>query len=360
MFTDDPLNDPSLPEKTPIKAQHITELRTAINQLRVRAGVPVTSWQEVVGVGLPVIAAPIQEMRTKLDQALAALQLPTGGYSAGLGQGLPILAVHIQELRNRVKSAWTTSSSIPRDGLPSVEYNLSSNRITSAGFDYDKAGNQVRALAPGGGVSQRFQYDAANRLVRVKTDDNQTVIASYTYGGTKQRLITEEGSLRTYYACGASAEYVESGASTTPLWSKTYIYLGARLLSTLTPNGAGGEAIQYHHPDRLGTRLVTNAQDTTSFEQVTLPFGTALNAESTGFTNRRFTSYDRSANTGLDYAVNRHYDAQQGRFTQVDPIGMGAASIGNPQSLNMYSYCGNDPVNRTDANGLFWASLSDF
>jgi RHS repeat-associated protein len=79
---------------------------------------------------------------------------------------------------------------------------------------------------------------------------------------------------------------------------------------------------------------------------VTLPFGTALDAESTGATNRRFTSYDRSEATGLDYAVNRHYDPQQGRFTQVDPIGIGAVSIGDPQSLNHYLYI--------DPSGLLW------
>ena len=61
--------------------------------------------------------------------------------------------------------------------------------------------------------------------------------------------------------------------------------------------------------------------------------------------------------TGLDYAVNRHYDPQQGRFTQVDPIGMGSASPGHPQSLNMYGYCGNDPINHLDPDGLFWGKL---
>jgi RHS repeat-associated protein len=186
------------------------------------------------------------------------------------------------------------------------------------------------------------------------------VLASYTYGDSNERLIAEEGRLRTYYACDGTAEYTESGVSTTPQWSKTYVYLGARLLSTLTPNGSGGEFVQYHHPDRLGTRLVTNAQDTNYFEQVSLPFGTALNAESTGSTNRRFTSYDRSAATGLDYAVNRHYDPQQGRFTQVDPIGVNATSLVDPQSFNLYSYCGNDPINHLDPYGLFWGKLIRF
>jgi len=153
---------------------------------------------------------------------------------------------------------------------------------------------------------------------------------------------------------------MESGGWTTSQWSKTYIYLDASLFSTLMRNGSGGQFVQYHHPDRLGTRLVTNAQDTNYFEQVTLPFGTALNAESSGVTNLRFTSYDRNITTGLDYALNRHYDPQQGRFTQVDPIGMSASSLANPQSLNMYGYVGNDPVNRTDPSGLFWGKLFGF
>jgi len=148
------------------------------------------------------------------------------------------------------------------------------------------------------------------------------------------------------------AEYSESGNSVNPTWSKSYVYLGNRLLSTLTPNGSGGEATQYHHPDRLGTRLVTDPSNGNSFEQVTLPFGTALGAESTGETNRRFTSYDRSLATKLDYAVNRHYDPQLGRFTQVDPAGMNAVDPSSPQTLNLYAYCANDPINHTDPSGL--------
>jgi RHS repeat-associated protein len=59
----------------------------------------------------------------------------------------------------------------------------------------------------------------------------------------------------------------------------------------------------------------------------------------------------------MDYAVNRFYNAAQGRFTQVDPIGMSAASLKEPQTLNLYSYCGNDPVNHLDPDGLFWGKL---
>ncbi|HEV8431029.1 MAG TPA: RHS repeat-associated core domain-containing protein, partial [Pyrinomonadaceae bacterium] len=233
------------------------------------------------------------------------------------------------------------------------------NRISNDGWYYDAAGNQTRVQ--NGASWQRYQYDAANRLVKVKADDNTTVLLSYTFGSSNQRLIREEGSARTYYVAAGDSEmceYTETGGGTSPSWAKSYVYLGGRLLSTLTPNGSGGEAVTYHHPERIGTRLVSNAQNTSSFEQATLPFGGALDTETTGTpTNRRFTSYDRVSGVGLDYAVNRHYDWQQGRFTQVDPIGMRAASLSDPQSLNMYSYVGNDPVNRVDPSGLFWGKL---
>jgi RHS repeat-associated protein len=239
------------------------------------------------------------------------------------------------------------------DGLSDQGFDSTNNHVVNTGWSYDAAGNQTRIS--NGATWQRFQYDAANRLVKVKADDNVTVLSTSTYGPTNKRLLVEEGGVRTYYVGEGGAtitEFTESGASTTPLWSKSNVYMGARLLSTVTPAGT-----QYHHPDRLGTRLVTNPSTGGSFEQATLPFGMSLATETTGTTNRRFTSYDRSATTALDYAVNRQYDPLQGRFTQVDPAGMKAVQLEAPQTLNLYAYCANDPVNRTDPNGLGFFSF---
>lgn len=251
-------------------------------------------------------------------------------------------------------------STVPSDGWSSLTYDQLTNRITSPGFSYDPAGNQLT-----NNTGQSFVYDAAGRLAKVKNQSGVTV-ATYTYGASNRRLITQTGSEtskhKTYYVWEGNsviAEYIEQPTATMPKWSKNYIYLGGRLLATEAPNGSG-QIVHYHHPDRLGTRFVTNNLDASSFHQSTLPFGTALASESTDATNRRFTSYDRSATTGLDYAVNRQYDPRQGRFTQVDPLGMAAASLADPQTLNMYSYVGNDPVNRVDPDGQFWGALFRF
>ena len=152
-----------------------------------------------------------------------------------------------------------------------------------------------------------------------------------------------------------SAEYTEFVCGTLT-WTKSYNYLGESVLSTIS-NVSGSGVTEFNHPDRLGTRVVTNQTNGTNSEQTTLPFGTALNAESTISLTKRFTFYERSNQTGLDYAINRTYDSKQGRFTQVDPIGMPASSLASPQTLNLYTYCGNDPVNHVDPDGLFFGNF---
>jgi RHS repeat-associated protein len=101
-FYENPLN-PNHSGETPIRARHISELRSAIDSLRSHLMLQPYQWNALAAAGSPVSPAPIMEMRAALDQALGA---PSGGYSAGLAQGQPILAVHIQELRNRLLNNW--------------------------------------------------------------------------------------------------------------------------------------------------------------------------------------------------------------------------------------------------------------
>lgn len=369
-FTDDPI----VAGVTAVKAQHVTELRQAVNAVRAAAGLPAATWTDPNLSSPPpaylIRAAHIQELRDRLNEALTALQIGTSPFTDPVlstgSNGTRVKKVHVDELRQRASRGRSASaggsggSPVPADGLDGLTYDVATNRINTAGWQYDAAGNQTRVQIATN-VWQRYEYDAAERLVTVKTDAG-VVIASYTYCYSDARLIAEEGGWRTYYVWdgpGAIAEYTEATNSTQPQWSKNYIYMGGRLLATQQPV-SGGERVEYHHPDRLGTRVVSNNLDATYYEQTSLPFGTALNAESTGATNRRFTSYDRSPNTGLDYALNRSYDSQQGRFTQVDPIGMGASTQASPQTMNLYSYCGNDPVNNTDPSGLFFGKLFHF
>ncbi len=59
--------------------------------------------------------------------------------------------------------------------------------------------------------------------------------------------------------------------------------------------------------------------------------------------------YDASA--GLYYLRARYYDPATARFTSEDTY---PGNVMDPASLNLYTYCGNDPVNYTDPTG-HWA-----
>jgi RHS repeat-associated protein len=244
---------------------------------------------------------------------------------------------------------------IAADGLASVSYNTATNRSTSANFAYDAAGNQTQSNE--NGQVNNYKYDAAGRLAEVTSGG---LTHTYAYGASNQRLEMVEagssGSTTLYAWAGGQVIAEYNGVGSGMAWTKSYVYLGGRLLATDSTSG-----IQYHHPDRLGTRLVTNTSGGIVSENIGLPFGTTITGESNNLagsaSKKRFTSYDRSDNTRLDYAVNRHYTAAQGRFTQVDPIGMNAVSLSDPQSLNLYAYCGNDPINHIDPDGLFLRKL---
>lgn len=98
-FTDNSLSTGT----TPIKAEHVTELRQAVNAVRAAANLGGASWTDSSLSGAPVKAVHIQELRTNLDQALSALGIATSQYTDSSLSGVVVKAVHVNELRQRVR-----------------------------------------------------------------------------------------------------------------------------------------------------------------------------------------------------------------------------------------------------------------
>lgn len=57
--------------------------------------------------------------------------------------------------------------------------------------------------------------------------------------------------------------------------------------------------------------------------------------------------------TGLYFYGARYYDPSLGRFITADPT---IQKPYDPQDLNRYTYCRNNPINYTDPTGLSWFS----
>jgi len=96
------------PGVTTPKAQHLLELRDAVNAVRVAAEkTVVTNWQPGVAVQQQIKAIHITEIRSNLDEALSAINPPaqppyTDPNLAG-GGTTNIKKAHVEELRRRVR-----------------------------------------------------------------------------------------------------------------------------------------------------------------------------------------------------------------------------------------------------------------
>ena len=68
----------------------------------------------------------------------------------------------------------------------------------------------------------------------------------------------------------------------------------------------------------------------------------------------RYRSYYLDQEIGMYYLQSRHYDQQVGRFISID-VYLGAND--DHTSYDLYTYCGNCPINRYDRGGRTWDNV---
>jgi RHS repeat-associated protein len=133
------------------------------------------------------------------------------------------------------------------------------------------------------------------------------------------------------------------------------VFAGGRLWATITDGQPS-----YHTTDWLGTRrLQTSALGLETLRCTNLPFGDGQYCSGSGAdaTEHHFTGKERDSESGNDYFGARYYSSSMGRFMSPDwsakyePVPY--AKLDNPQTLNLYAYVGNNPLNRTDPTGHY-------
>jgi RHS repeat-associated protein len=244
---------------------------------------------------------------------------------------------------------------IKTEGSTSVmEYGLNAgpHAVTSAGgvtYTYDANGNMVI------GKNKTLEYDVENRLIRSTEGSNISVFAYDGDGGrvSKCALTTNNQQLITYI--GSLFEIDSSGTT------RAHIFAGSQRVCTVSLRGpsqdpsVGAEAI-FYHPDHLGSTNVTSDGAGNLVESCEyMPYGTRARNEVTTSPGHQVTSYlftgKELDSTGLYYYGARYYDPDIGRFITADTI---VQSPYDPQSLNRYSYCRNNPINYIDPTGHNW------
>ena len=100
-FTDNPLTAGT----TLIKAQHVTELRQAVDAVRAAANLSAATWTDpTLTAGTTAVkAVHVTELRTNLDAALSALGIATSAYTDPTLTAIAVKTVHVDEVRQRVE-----------------------------------------------------------------------------------------------------------------------------------------------------------------------------------------------------------------------------------------------------------------
>lgn len=216
----------------------------------------------------------------------------------------------------------------------SYTYRTKPHAVTAVGnttYAYDANGNMTTR------GSQTLTWDAENRLVGVS--DNGTTMSA-VYDGDGNRVKKTEGSSTVLYVNRFYEKDLSSSVET------THYYLGGREVAYRK-----GTAIEYVCQDHLGSTVLTVDSSGGTLGTVAYsPFGATRSSSGALNTDELFTG-QRLDQTGLYYYGARYYDATIGRFISADSI---VQSVVNPQCLNRYSYCINNPLRYSDPTGHFW------
>jgi len=162
----------------------------------------------------------------------------------------------------------------------------------------------------------------------------------------------KNGSTGTLYWTGTGSEATsESDLAGTD--KEEYIFFGAERIAR---RDVATNAVHYYFSDHLGAAsIVTNASGGIEDESDYYPYGGEMVITATAPQNYKFTGKERDAESGLDDFGARFHASALGRFMTPDwdakPVTVPYAKFGDPQTLNLYSYVENAPVNRADADG---------
>ncbi len=144
------------------------------------------------------------------------------------------------------------------------------------------------------------------------------------------------------------AEYDVSGT-----WIRDYIYFGGMLVAEYRATIEGPKYYYYASDQINSTRIVTDSNGAVVYAAAHEPYGgiQVTWGVSTYDPELKFSGKPRDPESELDYFGARYYDRAQYRFISPDPKLILQAAQADPQQWNLYTYCGNNPVNVVDPTG---------
>jgi RHS repeat-associated protein len=215
------------------------------------------------------------------------------------------------------------------------------NRLLRQGdreFQYDGLGNQTADR--NGQHSSTNNYNGRGHLVSIKT---RGLTIAYEYDALGRRITKRVGGVTTRFQWAGTQLLSESTDDGKRVVRRDYLFCP----EFLTPLAfREGSSVYYIHSGRLQEPLcVTDKGGQVVWKAEYLSFGRAVISVDRVRQPLRLPGQYHDDEAGLHYAVARYYAPDLGRFLSMDPHRVPGAS------LNYYTYCDGDPVNRVDPTG---------
>ena len=188
--------------------------------------------------------------------------------------------------------------------------------------------NLISITLPDG---NHFEYTYSDLGLRIKRSGNRSGTITYSYSGNKL-ILQESSSLKLEFLYDEKDNlygFIKNN-------NDRYYYLRDALNNILGIINQNGQiVVQYSY---------------TSYGVCSVSGDTSLGIQNPF----RYKGYYYDVETNLYYLLSRYYDPSCGRFISPDSIDyLDPTSI---NGLNLYCYCGNDPINRWDPSGHFAVS----
>lgn len=252
-------------------------------------------------------------------------------------------------LQKETKTVEETSNATISDGLAISPTDLITSTAADAkteetAYSYDANGNQITKTAES--KTETNTYDGLNQLIGF-TDGETT--ASYKYNADGLRTSkTVDGKTINHIWDGSKQIIVDMDDSD---WYSAEVYVrGTNLLAKFSKQ-SGNVKTDYQYYTQNAHGDVVNLTDSTGAITKSYKydaFGVEQNIDDADTNAFRYCGEYFDAETGTIYLRARYYDPTIGRFISRDSV---TGENTDPLSLNLYTYCHNNPIIGTDPSG---------
>lgn len=219
----------------------------------------------------------------------------------------------------------------------------------SATYTYDKTGNTTKR--PGTAGTQTLAWNSEGKLSGLTEGTKKTGYIYDADGNLLIRRATGDGDTVLYL--GDTEVRLTVKGSTKTLTGTRYYSAGGKTIAVRTATaGTSTTKLSFLAADPHGTASV--ALDATTWaitKRYTTPFGAPRGTTLFGPwpDDKGFLGKPDDTTTGLTHIGAREYDPKTGQFISVDPL----LTPNHHQTLNGYSYAGNNPTTFSDPTGLY-------